>query len=63
MMNQLDIIENDLKALQAETKKKFNTIKDVENKFIFLLFAQAVNESMTAYTQFKDLKNKDNVGN
>ena len=28
-MNQLEIIENDLKALQAETKKKYNTIRDV----------------------------------
>lgn len=28
-MNQLDVIDNDLKSLQAETKKKYNTIKDV----------------------------------
>lgn len=29
MLNQLDIIENDLKSLQADTKKKYSSIRDV----------------------------------
>ena len=33
MMNHMEIIENELKLLQTETKKKFNTIKDVKYYF------------------------------
>lgn len=34
-MNQLEIIENDLKAMQAESKKKNKPIHDVEYRILF----------------------------
>ena len=47
MMNHMEVIENELKLLQTETKKKFNTIKDV--KYYFKHLRKFLNRHLTMH--------------
>lgn len=40
MMNTLDLLENDYKLLQGEMKKKHTNIKEVRDKYTFILISQ-----------------------